>query len=127
MVGQVIDQFISLWQCKQFAMFVQPPTSAAIATTPSTTDSQLQDRSSQSNFIEDQSKKPKLIDTNYMFSMILSPLNVFIQQNKSAASFERLAQLMTKLIKNRLMTISFVNEQSLKLMHMEWDQVRYLS
>lgn len=127
---QVIDQFISLWQCKQFAMFVRPPTSVTsgpTTTAASTNHAELQNRNFESNFNEDQTKKTKLIDTNYMFSLILSPLNIFTQQNKSAASFDKLAQLMFELIKNRLMSISFVNEQSLKLLHMEWEQVFSIS
>lgn len=61
--------------------------------------------------------------------MILSPVCVFAQQNKPPATFDKLAQLITKLIKTGLMSMAFLNEQCMKLMHIEWNQVRivYLS
>lgn len=89
-------------------------------TTSESTEHQNIDTKSQSN--DDSLKKPKLIDTNYMFSSVFSPVYVFAQQNQPP-SFDKLANLMTQLIKNHLMSIAFLNEQSMKLMHMDWNQV----
>lgn len=115
--NEVIDQFISLWKCKQFTVFVRPPIEAQ------TNESETQDYDTQSNLNVDQSKKPKLIDTNYLFSMVLSPVYIFTQQHKSQASFDKLAQFMTKLIKSGLMSIEFLNEQYMKLLHLIWEEV----
>lgn len=121
---KVIDQFISLWKCKQFVVFVRPPTAAAAAAAvPAANESETQDSDTQTNSAEDQLKKAKPIDTNYLFSMILSPVYVFAQQNKSPASFDKLAQFITKLIKSGLMNVAFLNEQTMKLLHLEWNQV----
>lgn len=119
---EVIDQFISLWKCKQFAVFIRPPSTAK----PSELINESEDLDCDTQLnSEDQSKKPKIIDTNYVFSMILSPVYVFAQQYKPQASFDKLAELMTNLIKNGLMSIEFVNEQSMKLLRgdLEWNQV----
>lgn len=115
---KVIDQFISLWKCKQFVVFVRPPPPSPAANESETRDSEIQ-----SDSVEDQSKKPKPIDTNYLFSMILSPVYVFAQQNKSPTTFDKLAEFIAKLIKNDLMNVAFLNEQGMKLMHLEWNQV----
>lgn len=128
---QVIDQFIKLWKCKQFAVFVRPKT-ITMSTSEST---EHQNSDTQPNSTDDgdddddddASMKPKLIDSNYLFSLVFSPVYVFAQQNKPATSFDKLANLMTKLIKNGLMSIAFLNEQSMNLMqqwnHSEWNQV----
>lgn len=110
---QVIDQFVSLWQCKQFAVFVRPPTSVNVT--------QSQDDASNSD--DNQLKRAKPIDTNYLFSSVLSPVYLFAQQNRPAASFDKLAILLTQLIKCGLMNVAFLNEQSMKLLHMKWHQV----
>lgn len=113
---QVIDQFIGLWKSKQFAIFVRPPV---------TTESQLemQDNENRMNISVDQTKKSKSIDTIYLFAMVLSPVCVFAQQNRPSATFDKLALLITALIKNSLMSVAFLNEQCMKLMHHQWNQV----
>lgn len=55
--------------------------------------------------------------------MVFSPVFIFAQQDKPRPSFDKLANLMTKLIKNGLMSVAFLNEQSMKLMHNEWNKV----
>lgn len=102
-------------------MFVRLPSPTTETGPP--INAELQDASTPFDDSENQLKKPKSIDTNYLFSFVLSPVYVFAQQNKPLTSFERLATLITQLIKNRLMSIAFLNEQSLKLMHIDWNQV----
>lgn len=63
------------------------------------------------------------IDSNYLFSMVLSPAALLAQQHRHKHSFLVLADLLTALIKNDLMTISFINQQCVKLLRQEWDQV----
>lgn len=127
---QIIEQFINLWRSEQFAMFVRVPMAITPTSTSASTTSisEHQNRNigancNDDNSIENQSKKSRLIDTNYLFSMILSPLHILMQQNKSSSSgsFECLAQFVAELIKNHLMTISFVNDQCLKLLKMDWE------
>lgn len=115
----MIDQFISLWQCKQFAVFVRPPPSSSIS------DLERQDNVDGDTEFEDQLKKSKTLDTNYIFSPILSPLYVFTQQNQPTDSFDKMAQLIIKLIKNGLMSVAYLNEQCTKLMRIEWKQVLF--
>lgn len=71
----------------------------------------------------EQMNKTKIMDTNYIFNLILSPVYVFAQQNKSRSSFEKLANLIATLIENQLMTLEYLNEQTVKLFRMEWSQV----
>ncbi|XP_031618748.1 protein disks lost [Contarinia nasturtii] len=115
----IIDEFISLWLCKQFAVFVHPPPPSPPTTATETSDLDRQDDDTD---LEDQLKKSKPLDTNYLFSMILSPLYVFTQQNQPTISFDKMAQLMIKLIKNGLMSIAYLNEQCTKLMRIDWNQ-----
>lgn len=108
---QIIGRFIQLWQCKQFALFVRP----------------INDRDERDiddiPTGNDQQQKTDSIDTNYMFGMILSPAYIIAQQSKARASFEWLAQIITKLIEKHFMTINFLNQQVTKLLRMTWDQV----
>lgn len=144
MTKQIIEQLINLWRSEQFAMFVRVPTTtatAAAAAASISSGSEHLDRNIAGNrnddnnintidSVENQSKKARLNDTNYLFSMILSPLHILMQQHKSTStassssasgSFDCLAQFVAELIKNQLMTISFVNDQCLKLLKMEWE------
>lgn len=128
MTKQVIEQFINLWRSEQFSMFVRVPTTATTAAVSATSG---QDHSDDNNINSTDSieKKPKLNDTNYLFAMILSPLHMLMLQHKSTSSssattsgsFDCLAQFVAELIKNHLMTISFLNDQCLKLLKMEWE------
>lgn len=128
----IIEKFIKLWKLKQFTLFVQPPS---------------QSQTTQSDYIESQDKqtnassdtgvnavfdtdtatidaKPlKPSDNTYLFSVILSPVNVYTQQSKPRIHFEKLADLVIILIKNRLMSLEFFNEQCMNLLHMQWDPV----
>ncbi|XP_055295120.1 protein disks lost [Sitodiplosis mosellana] len=119
---QVIDQFISLWQSKQFAVFVRPPTTTTTTTTTTAGHSESQDSDTQANVTEDQSKKTKSFDPMYLFAMVLSPVCIFAQQYRPPVTFDKLALLITKLIKNGLMSVAFLNEQCMKLMHHQWNQ-----
>lgn len=91
-----IDRFIKLWKYKQFELFV--------------------------HFTEEQTKSPKFIDTNYLFSVVLSPVWVFMQHSKHGNKFEKLTHLLIKLIKNDLMNIRFLNEQYMKLLQSKLNQ-----
>lgn len=129
MAKQVIDDFITLWKCEQFAIFARAPAARTQPTTETGDRAQLQDENygggvgsaTQDDSIDSQSNKPKPIDTNYLFSMLFSPLHIFMQQHKAPSSFECLARFTVELIRHQLMTISFLNEQCLKLLKMEWD------
>lgn len=107
------EQFIKLWKSKQFELFVCNHVTAT---------------ESQDLFTENESgsgkpTKSRSMQNNYLFGLVLSPVYIFAQQNKARASFEKLAELITQLIKNRLMTVAFVNEQCMSLLRLEWNQV----
>lgn len=130
----MIDQFVKVWQLKAFTLFVQPPTTISQS-------DKIELHDNQSKMVSDASavavatattatteaeRKPKSFDSsNYLFSLILSPVNVFAQQLKPRNSFEKLANIITMLIKNRLMSLAFLNEQCMQLLHMEWHQVSF--
>lgn len=114
----IIEHFIKLWQLKAFTLFVQPPSILSQCDAIKLPDNQIDIAS---NIV--QSKKSKPYDTNYLFSYILSAVNVWVQQHKHRIHFEKLADLITALIKNRLMTLAFLNEQCMKLLHLEWEKV----
>lgn len=107
---QVIDQFIRLWQCKQFALFIRP------------TIGELKNAGAvNEQMLMEQMNKTKIMDTNYIFNLILSPVHVFAQQDKPKASFEKLANLIAKLIEHQLMTLEYLNEQTVKLLRIQWN------
>lgn len=110
----MIERFIKLWQLKQFTLFVQAPMPS-----PSIQLQQPNDTTPE----PEPMKKHKIYDTSYLFSIILSPVMVYAQQTNARISFEKLADLITMLIKNSLMTLPFLNEQCMKLLHIEWEQV----
>lgn len=87
----------------------------------------MQDSESDESVCAEESNQPskdnKKTNVNYLFAQILSPANVFAQQLKPRESFAALANVITALIKNNLMTINFVNDQSVKLLRQEWNQV----
>lgn len=62
-------------------------------------------------------------DNTYLFFVILSPVNVYAQTAKPRIHFEKLADLIIMLIKNRLMSLAFSNEQCMNLLHMPSDPV----
>lgn len=114
--NSLTEQFIKLWRRKQFKLFVCDP---------ATTTDQHPDASHVSTEFDEE--KPaanrKNAQNNYIFAMVLSPVYVFAQQSKPRASFQKLANFITLLIKNHLMNFAFLNEQSMKLLHIEWNQV----
>lgn len=108
---QIIDRCIRLWQCRQFALFVQP-----------TNDDKCEETNQTNTECEQQTQQDQQnsMDTDYIFNMILSPANVFAQQSKPRICFELLASLIVKLIEKRLMTVKFISEQTMKLLRVEW-------
>lgn len=128
----IIEQFIKLWKLKQFTLFVQPP-SKSQTTQSDIIESQDNQTKVTSDTVVDAAvdKDPSIIDakplkpsdSTYLFSVILSPVNVYAQQAKPRIHYEKLADLIIMLIKNRLMSLAFLNEQCMNLLHMQWDPV----
>lgn len=116
---ELINRFISLWTCKQFAPFVV--TSLENENDGETkTDIHSSEADSENDLaIINECRH----DGNYLFSMLLTPAAVLAQQHRPRQSFIILADLLTALIKNDLMTISFINKQCVKLLRHEWAQV----
>lgn len=122
---ELINRFVSIWTSKQLAPFVVTP-----AENDDDTEQQSQmDRSSGATAADGGDENDSAVinehrlDGNYLFSMVLSPAALLAQQHKPAQSFMVLADLLTVLVKNDLMTISFINKQCVKLLRQEWEQV----
>lgn len=114
---ELINRFVSMWMCKQFAPFVVTPPENECDTEP-IADTGEASAESDSAIINEFH-----VDGNYLFSMVLSPAALLAQQHKPKQSFIVLAELLTALIKNDLMTISFINKQCVNLLRQEWEQV----
>lgn len=124
----MIARFIRLWKCKKFALFVRPTNAAEAQAqmddSPTGHDQQQQQHKQPDGPPESAQQKMEAIDTNYMFGMILAPLNIYCLHNKPRICFELLGSVISTLIENQLMTIEYVNEQTMRLLHTEWNQVR---
>lgn len=114
---ELINRFVSMWMGKQFAPFVVTPAESECDAKP-TADTGEAGAESDSAIMNE-----CRVDGNYLFSMVLSPAALLAQQYKPKQSFIVLAELLTALIKNDLMTISFINTQCVKLLRQEWEQV----
>lgn len=114
---ELIHRFVSMWVGKPFAPFVVTPAENECDAEPTADTGEVGAESDSA--INNECR----VDGNYLFSMVLSPAALLAQQHKPKQSFIVLAELLTALIKNDLMTISFINKQCVKLLRQEWEQV----
>lgn len=129
----LIKQFIKFWKHEKFSQYTIPPTDSDANT--------VEVRPVEQQVLEQQTKEEQQLDDivsktltiqemkdfkkpmNYIFSMLLTPGMVFLQYHRPKQSFEVLGKCITELINNRLVNIHFINEQCVKLLREEWEQV----
>lgn len=67
-----------------------------------------------------------ITDDIYIFSSLLTPLNLISLEGKMKVTFTTFANVITALVKDKLVTLSFINNQCVSLLRQEWDQVNIL-
>lgn len=105
----VIEKFIRLWKSQPFISVI-----GTKDVTESTFDTDGIKDGENSN------------DEKPFFGALLSSSGLMMQQHKSQKTFDLLANLLTALVKNNLINLSFINSQCVSLLRHEWNQVIFL-
>lgn len=130
MKNDLVKLFIQFWKHEKFSSYVIPPTdSNANASDDRSLQQQAQELQQEETMLKKltlQEIKDVRKSMNYIFSMLLTPGMVFLQQGQPKQSFEVLGKCITELINSGLVTVNFINEQCVKLLREEWEQVRFI-
>lgn len=107
----LIKRFIRVWKSKSIEQFVQYKVS-----------NECKEMSAE----QMENKIDLITEDIYIFAMLLTPLNLVMLVGKSKGTFTTFANVITALVKDKLVTISFINNQCICLLRKEWDQVNII-